>query len=56
MGHSTRPKLKVLFASGYTDDALMRSGALEEGIDLLPKPFTPTSLLRRVREILDRKL
>jgi len=50
-----RPGLKVLYASGYTDNALMSRGALEEGVDLLPKPFSPRVLLQRVREVLDRE-
>ena len=49
-----RPQLKVLFASGYTDDALMRSGALQDGVELILKPFSPHVLLRRVRQMLDR--
>jgi two-component system, cell cycle sensor histidine kinase and response regulator CckA len=47
------PDLRVLFVSGYTDDAIARHGVLESGVELLPKPFTPTSLLRRVRAVLD---
>jgi two-component system cell cycle sensor histidine kinase/response regulator CckA len=50
----SRPELKVLFASGYTDNALTKRGALDEGVDLLQKPFSPPLLLRRVREALDR--
>lgn len=47
------PSLPVLFMSGYTDDALMHHGALAPGQGFLQKPFTPGSLSRRVREILD---
>jgi two-component system cell cycle sensor histidine kinase/response regulator CckA len=48
-----RPTLKVLFVSGYTDDAIIRHGMLEPGINYLQKPFSPQSLARKVREVLD---
>jgi len=48
-----RPNLKVLFMSGYTDEAIARHGVLAPGVSLLQKPFTPTSLARKVREVLD---
>ncbi|HKE90050.1 MAG TPA: response regulator [Gemmatimonadales bacterium] len=47
-----RPDLKVLFVSGYTDDAIVRHGMLEPGIAFLQKPFTPQALARKVREVL----
>jgi len=49
-----RPGLRVLFASGYTAEAIARHGVLEPGTDLIHKPFTPDALLRCVRERLDR--
>jgi len=48
-----QPGVKVLFMSGYTDDALARHGVLEPGVALLQKPFTPDDLVRRLGEILD---
>jgi len=48
-----RPDTKVLFTSGYTDDAVVRHGVLESGIAYLQKPFTVDGLARKVREVLD---
>jgi len=48
-----RPDTKVLFMSGYTDDALTHHGVLEPGVALLEKPFTPTRLAAKVREVLE---
>jgi two-component system cell cycle sensor histidine kinase/response regulator CckA len=48
-----RPGTKVLFMSGYTDDALGHHGVLESGTAFVEKPFTIDGLLRKVREVLD---
>ena len=48
-----RPGTKVVYMSGYTDDALGHHGVLDPDIILLPKPFTPESLMSRLRLALD---
>jgi CheY-like chemotaxis protein len=51
-----RPEMRVLFFSGYTDDLVGRQGVLKPGRAFLQKPFTPDTLLRRVRMLLDAPL
>jgi len=48
-----QPQAKVLYMSGYTDDAVIRVGGFEPGISFLQKPFSGDELARRVRELLD---
>lgn len=48
-----RPGIKVLFSSGYTDDAIVRHGVLEPGVCFIQKPYLPKALARKVREVLD---
>jgi DNA-binding NarL/FixJ family response regulator len=48
-----RPDVRVLFMSGYTDDAIMQRGATEPGTAFLQKPFSGEGLARKVRAVLD---
>jgi PAS domain S-box-containing protein len=52
---TSRPETKVLFMSGYTDDAVVRHGVLESGVDFIQKPLTPEVLAQRVRQALQRR-
>jgi two-component system cell cycle sensor histidine kinase/response regulator CckA len=48
-----RPDLKVLYMSGYTDNAVLNSGILHQDVAFLQKPFTPSALAEKVREVLE---
>jgi DNA-binding response OmpR family regulator len=50
-----RPQMRVLYISGYTDAAVAEHGGLDAEAALFQKPFTPSSLAKKVREILDER-
>jgi two-component system cell cycle sensor histidine kinase/response regulator CckA len=49
------PKIKVVFMSGYTDDAIVHHGVLDESINFIQKPFTPQLLIKVLKEVLGQK-
>jgi len=50
--HKHRPETKVIYMSGYTDEAVVRHGVMDPGTLFLQKPFTPDTLVRKIREVL----
>ncbi|MFQ5613293.1 MAG: PAS domain S-box protein [Anaerolineae bacterium] len=52
---TARPNTKVIFISGYTDRGFARHGVLEAGIEFIQKPFSPGTLTRKVRQVLDKE-
>jgi PAS domain S-box-containing protein len=52
---TTYPEIKILYTSGYTDDAIAEHGVLEPGVAFLSKPYSPATLARKVRAMLDNE-
>ncbi len=50
---AARADVRVLFMSGYSDNAIVRNGMLGESTAFLQKPFTPEELLRKLRHVID---
>jgi two-component system cell cycle sensor histidine kinase/response regulator CckA len=50
---AARPELRVVYISGYTDDAVIASGAIDIRATYLPKPFEVEQLAQKIRELLD---
>jgi CheY-like chemotaxis protein len=48
------PEIKTIFMSGYTDDIISNKGLLEDGFDFISKPIKSDTLMRKIREVLDR--
>jgi len=51
--HAIYPDTKILFTSAYTENAIVHQGVLDKGVMLLQKPFTPSALAHKIRNILD---
>jgi signal transduction histidine kinase/ActR/RegA family two-component response regulator len=50
-----RPSIRVLYMSGYMDEAIVKTGVLDEGKAFLQKPFTPLQLAKKIREVLEEQ-
>jgi len=50
---SVRPAARILYMSGFTDDAIVRHGMLDEKFSIIQKPFSPELLASKARELLD---
>ena len=50
-----KPGLKIIYMSGYTEDAIVLNGVLKPGTQFIQKPFTPVLLMQKIREVLDKQ-
>ena len=50
-----RPEMRVLYMSGYTDDAIVRHGLLDERVEFIQKPFAADAFARKIRSVLDER-
>jgi CheY-like chemotaxis protein len=50
-----RPTVKTIFSSGYAPETIQQKAALADGVHMIAKPAAPTELLRKVRQVLDKK-
>jgi len=48
-----RPETRILYMSGFTDDAIVRHGVLDDGVFFIQKPFSPDALALKARSVLD---
>jgi Response regulator containing CheY-like receiver and SARP domains len=49
-----RPEMRVLFTSGYTEDVIVHHGVLNDDVSFLGKPYSPSALAKKIREVLDK--
>jgi len=49
---SLHPEIKVIFTSGYTDDAIARQGVIDPTVDFIQKPYRPKALAQKIQQVL----
>jgi FixJ family two-component response regulator len=49
-----RPEMKVLFTSGYTENVIVHHGVLDDAVSFIEKPYSPSTLVKKIREVLDK--